>query len=114
MPPPVAAQVPAPQSSEFVIKLKALEDGLLSKLSGAQGDLTEDEALIVSLEESKALADEISEKVGGSSSSRQHQCRAGACKPRVRGNPAILLAWSLSPLRPPCFLVFCCTGGGVT
>lgn len=56
---------PAAQSSEFVIKLKALEDGLLSKLSSAQGDLTEDEALIVSLEESKALAEEISEKVGG-------------------------------------------------
>lgn len=95
------------QNSEFVIKLKSLEDGLLSKLSAAQvnksprggkgpqtqpvaaaveaqpaacmiapfaktthphphsqGDLTEDEALIISLEESKALADEISEKVG--------------------------------------------------
>ncbi|KAI3429649.1 hypothetical protein D9Q98_005734 [Chlorella vulgaris] len=51
------------QNSEFVIKLKQLEDGLLEKLSTAQGDLTENEALIIQLEESKALADEISEKV---------------------------------------------------
>ncbi|EFN60095.1 hypothetical protein CHLNCDRAFT_133411 [Chlorella variabilis] len=51
------------QNSEFVIKLQQLEDGLLEKLSTAQGDLTENEALIVQLEESKALADEISEKV---------------------------------------------------
>ena len=46
-----------------MIKLKQLEDDLLAKLSSAQGDLTEDEALIISLEQSKALADEISEKV---------------------------------------------------
>ena len=51
--------------AEFVIKLAQLEDGLLSKLSAAQGDLAEDEALIVSLERSKALADEISDKVSG-------------------------------------------------
>jgi hypothetical protein len=115
------------QNSEFVIKLKALEDGLLEKLSSAQGDLTENgglaehttaapagasrprvhgsagglancfdlaldlhgcfpdvtefplarsmpfaaEALIVQLEESKALADEISEKVGGHGNAEQ-------------------------------------------
>ena len=56
--------MPACLPAEFVIKLAQLEDGLLSKLSAAQGDLTEDEALILSLEQSKALADEISDKVG--------------------------------------------------
>lgn len=40
-----------------------LEDELLSKLSSAEGDLTEDVALIESLEESKRVADEIGEKV---------------------------------------------------
>ena len=40
-----------------------LEDDLLYKLSSAEGDMTEDLALIESLEESKRVADEISEKV---------------------------------------------------
>ncbi len=40
-----------------------LEDELLFKLSAAEGDITEDVALIESLEESKRVADEISEKV---------------------------------------------------
>ena len=51
------------QNTEFTIKLKELEDGLLYKLSTAEGDLTEDVALIESLEESKEVADEISLKV---------------------------------------------------
>uniref|UniRef100_A0A061RCW1 Flagellar alpha dynein n=1 Tax=Tetraselmis sp. GSL018 TaxID=582737 RepID=A0A061RCW1_9CHLO len=51
------------QNTEFTIKLKELEDGLLNKLSTAEGDLTEDVALIESLEESKRVADEITEKV---------------------------------------------------
>eukprot|EP00884_Botryococcus_braunii_P010094 jgi/Botrbrau1/19086/Bobra.0077s0003.2 len=51
------------QNSEFTIKLKQLEDDLLGKLSSAEGDLTEDVALIESLEESKRVADEISVKV---------------------------------------------------
>ena len=55
---------PSAQNTEFTIKLKQLEDGLLQKLSDAQGDLTEDVALIESLEESKRVASEISEKVG--------------------------------------------------
>ena len=46
-------------SCEFV----QLEDDLLYKLSSAEGDMTEDLALIESLEESKRVADEISEKV---------------------------------------------------
>ncbi|KAK9817742.1 hypothetical protein WJX72_001478 [[Myrmecia] bisecta] len=52
------------QNTEFTIKLKELEDGLLYKLSAAEGDITEDVALIESLEESKRVADEITEKVG--------------------------------------------------
>ena len=52
------------QNTEFTIKLKQLEDDLLYKLSTAEGDITEDVALIESLEESKRVATEINEKVG--------------------------------------------------
>ena len=51
------------QNTEFTIKLKQLEDDLLYKLSTAEGDITEDVALIESLEESKRVATEINEKV---------------------------------------------------
>ncbi len=51
------------QNTEFTIKLKQLEDDLLHKLSTAEGDITEDVALIESLEESKRVATEINEKV---------------------------------------------------
>eukprot|EP00877_Chromochloris_zofingiensis_P015255 jgi/Chrzof1/9984/Cz04g22250.t1 len=51
------------QNTEFTIKLKQLEDELLYKLSTAEGDITEDVALIESLEESKRVATEINEKV---------------------------------------------------
>ena len=51
------------QNTEFTIKLKQLEDDLLYKLSAAEGDITEDVALIESLEESKRVANEINEKV---------------------------------------------------
>lgn len=54
---------PLPQNTEFTIKLKQLEDELLFKLSNAEGDITEDVALIESLEESKRVATEINEKV---------------------------------------------------
>ena len=50
------------QNNEFVIKLKELEDTLLKKLAEAEGDLTEDVPLIESLEEAKAVADEIAVK----------------------------------------------------
>ncbi len=53
------------QSSEFVIRLNELENGLLEKLSAAEGDLMENTALIESLEESKALADEVHLACGG-------------------------------------------------
>ncbi len=51
------------QNTEFTIKLKQLEEQLLTKLSNAEGDITEDVALIESLEESKRVATEITEKV---------------------------------------------------
>lgn len=51
------------QNTEFTIRLKQLEDDLLMRLSTAEGDLTEDVALIESLEESKRIADDISAKV---------------------------------------------------
>ncbi|GBF93145.1 dynein alpha flagellar outer arm [Raphidocelis subcapitata] len=51
------------QNTEFTIKLKQLEDELLYKLSTAEGDITEDVALIESLEESKRVATDISDKV---------------------------------------------------
>ena len=47
----------------MLIPVMQLEDDLLYKLSSAEGDMTEDLALIESLEESKRVADEISEKV---------------------------------------------------
>ena len=51
------------ENNEFMITLKALEDNLLQKLSSAEGNFLEDEALVVGLEETKATATEISEKV---------------------------------------------------
>lgn len=62
---------PCAQNTEFTIKLKQLEDELLFKLSNAEGDITEDVALIESLEESKRVATEINEKVG------QRACACG-------------------------------------
>jgi len=51
------------QQNEFTIKLKALEDGLLEMLATAEGDITENEALIESLEEAKATSQDITAKV---------------------------------------------------
>uniref|UniRef100_A0A7S2IQH3 Dynein heavy chain n=1 Tax=Haptolina brevifila TaxID=156173 RepID=A0A7S2IQH3_9EUKA len=51
------------QQNEFTIKLKALEDGLLEMLANAEGDITENEALIESLEEAKATSQDITAKV---------------------------------------------------
>jgi dynein heavy chain len=70
------------QSTEFTIKLKQLEDDLLYKLSSAEGDLTEDVALIESLEESKRVATEISEKVAEAS---ETEVREGVEGRRARG-----------------------------
>lgn len=51
------------EQNEFTIKLQALADGLLQMLAEAEGDLTENEELIISLEEAKATSIEITEKV---------------------------------------------------
>jgi len=51
------------EQNEFMITLKELEDNLLAKLSSAEGNFLEDEALVVGLENTKATAEEISEKV---------------------------------------------------
>ncbi len=51
------------QQNEFTIKLKELEDDLLQRLANAEGDILGDEALIISLEETKATSIEINAKV---------------------------------------------------
>ena len=51
------------QQNDFTIKLKELEDNLLYMLANAEGDILGDEALIISLEETKATSIEINAKV---------------------------------------------------
>jgi len=51
------------QQNEFKITLKRLEDGLLQQLAEATGDILENIELIESLEQSKALSTEITQKV---------------------------------------------------
>ena len=50
------------QQNGFTIKMKELEDNILFKLAAAEGDITEDVALIESLEETKRISDDISHK----------------------------------------------------
>ena len=50
------------QQNDFTIKVKELEDNILSKLATAQGDITEDVELIESLETTKKIANEIAVK----------------------------------------------------
>ena len=50
------------QQNDFTIKMKELEDNILSKLASAQGDITEDVDLIEGLENTKKIANEISIK----------------------------------------------------
>ncbi len=50
------------QQNDFTIKMKQLEDNILYKLAVAQGDITEDVDLIEGLENTKKIANEISEK----------------------------------------------------
>lgn len=59
-----------------------LEDDLLYKLSSAEGDMTEDLALIESLEESKRVADEISEKVAEAKTTEE---QINEARNKVRG-----------------------------
>ena len=51
------------EQNEFMITLKELEDNLLAALSSAEGNFLEDEALVVGLENTKATAADIAEKV---------------------------------------------------
>ena len=51
------------QNNEFQIKLVELEDTILKKLAEAEGDITEDVALIESLEETKRVSMDIAAKM---------------------------------------------------
>jgi dynein heavy chain len=51
------------QLAEYTISLKELEDNLLARLAASQGDILEDIPLIEGLEETKATAVRIAEKV---------------------------------------------------
>lgn len=50
------------QQNGFKIKMKELEDSILEKLANAEGDITEDVALIESLEETKKISLDINKK----------------------------------------------------
>jgi dynein heavy chain len=50
------------QQNAFKIKMNELEDNILNKLATAEGDITEDVALIEGLEESKRISTEIMKK----------------------------------------------------
>jgi dynein heavy chain len=51
------------QANEFMVKIAELEDGILKGLAEAEGDITEDVALIEGLEESKRVANDIADKL---------------------------------------------------
>ena len=51
------------QQNEFKIKLKELEDSLLSRLSSAGGNILGDTSLVENLETTKSTAQEIEQKV---------------------------------------------------
>ncbi len=51
------------QQNDFKIKLKELEDSLLSRLSSAGGNFLGDTALVENLETTKRTAAEIEQKV---------------------------------------------------
>jgi len=54
------------QQNLFTIRVQQLEDGILKKLAEAQGDITEDRALIEELELSKKISNEITIKLAES------------------------------------------------
>ena len=51
------------QLGAYTIALKELEDALLARLAGAQGDILEDTALVENLEETKRTARDVEERV---------------------------------------------------
>ena len=50
------------QQNGFTIKMKQLEDDILHKLASSEGEITENVALIESLEETKRISDDIQQK----------------------------------------------------
>lgn len=50
------------QQNSFTIKMKELEDNILHKLATAEGDITEDVALIEGLEETKNISNDIEQQ----------------------------------------------------
>lgn len=50
------------QQNGFTIKMKQLEDDILQKLASSEGEITENVALIESLEETKRISDDIQQK----------------------------------------------------
>jgi dynein heavy chain len=50
------------KQNEFTIRMKQLEDSILLKLTSATGDITEDVALIESLEETKVMSEDIEQQ----------------------------------------------------
>lgn len=50
------------QQNGFTIQMKKLEDNILQKLASAEGDITEDVALIEGLEETKRISDNIEQQ----------------------------------------------------
>ena len=51
------------QSNQFLVKIKELEDDILKKLSSAEGDITEDIALIEGLEDAKRQSVDANERL---------------------------------------------------
>ena len=50
------------QQNGFKVRMKELEDSILHKIATAEGDITEDRALIESLENTKVIANDIAKK----------------------------------------------------
>jgi dynein heavy chain len=50
------------QQNNFKVRMKELEDSILHKIATAEGDITEDRALIESLENTKVIANDIAKK----------------------------------------------------
>jgi len=85
------------QQNDFTVKLKQLEDDLLRKLAEAQGDITEDVALIESLEDAKRTSIDISEKVAVA---KETEVTINKAREDYRGvaNRAALLFFALGEL----------------
>ena len=86
------------QQNEFKIKLKELEDSLLSRLSSAGGNFLGDTALVENLETTKKTAKEIEEKVSTLSFHFGFLCLHTLVSPSL----------SLSLLPPLSFSLFVC------